>query len=228
MIVCPACRTSNGEERDTCEACGGSLAPGPAQLLARRDRQERPAIEIPTRKPPSRWRPYVVVAGFLLLVGAGVAFAMLRPDPCRDRSFSSESFGYCLDVPGGWSSAPARFGNGTTLDGFADDAGSASIVVEAVDLSDDADLDTWTRMVRSRDEAEGLSPGPTSDRIVAGVPARTWDLTSETSDGVVYRTREVVLVRDAVGWRLTLNETDADFDAAAAALDAMLGTWGFR
>lgn len=228
MIVCPACRAANGEERETCDACGGSLAPGPSQLLARRDPRERPTIEVPTRRPPSRWRPYIVVAGFLLLVGAGVAFAVLRPDPCRGRSFTSEAFGYCLDVPVGWSSAPARFGNGTTLDGFSDDAGSASIVVEAVDLSDGADLDTWARMVRSRDMTEGIDPGPATDRTVGGVTARTWDFTSETSDGVRYRTREVVLVRDAVGWRLTLNETDAGFEAAAAALDAMLGTWGFR
>lgn len=228
MIVCPACRASNAEERATCEACGGSLAPGPAALRARRAPSERPAIEIPTRRPPSRFRPYIVLGAFLLLVAGGIAFAVLRPDACRGRSFTSDAFGYCVDVPDGWAQAPARFGNGATLDGFSDVDGTASILVEAVDLTDTTDLDTWARMVRARDEAVGLSPGATTDVVVGGVPARSWELTAESGDGTAYRTREVVLVRDAVGWRLTLNETEAGFADASDALDELLATWGFR
>lgn len=228
MIVCPACRTGNAEDRATCEACGGSLVPGPMALQARRAPSERPVIEVPARKPPSRFRPYIVLGAFVLLVAAGIGFATLRPDACRGRSFTSEAFGYCVDVPVGWAQAPARFGNGATLDGFSDVEGTASILVEAVDLSDATDLDTWTRMVRARDESVGLTPGVATDAVVAGVPAKVWDLTAESEDGTVYRTREVVLVRGAIGWRLTLNETEAGFDDAAAALDDLLATWGFR
>ena len=228
MIVCPACRTGNAEDRATCESCGGSLVPGPTTLQARRAPTERPAVEMPTRTPPSRFRPYIVLGAFVLLVGGGIAFATLGPDACRDRSFTSEAFGYCVDVPAGWAQAPARFGNGATLDGFSDVDGTASILVEAVDLSDTTDLDTWARMVRARDESVGLTPGVATDVVVAGVPAKVWDLTAESEDGTGYRTREVVLVRDAIGWRLTLNETEAGFDGAAAALDELLATWGFR
>lgn len=228
MIVCPACRAGNAEDRATCEACGGSLVPGPTALQARRAPSERPAIEVPTRRPPSRFRPYIVLGAFVLLVASGIAFAALRPDPCRGRSFTSDAFGYCVDVPEGWAQAPARFGNGATLDGFSDVDGTASILVEAVDLTDTSDLDTWTRMVRARDESVGLTPGEASEVMVGGVPARAWDVSAESEDGTAYRTREVVLVRDAVGWRLTLNETEAGFDAAAAALDDLLATWGFR
>jgi hypothetical protein len=67
-----------------------------------------------------------------------------------------------------------------------------------------------------------------TDAVVAGVPAKVWDLTAESEDGTAYRTREVVLIRGAIGWRLTLNETEAGFDDAAAALDDLLATWGFR
>lgn len=228
MIVCPACRASNAEDRATCEACGGSLAAGPAALLARRAPSERPAIELPTPKPPSRFRPYVVLGAFVLLVVGGIAVAVVRPDACRGRSYTSDAFGYCVDVPDGWAQAPARFGNGATLDGFSDVDGTASILVEAVDLADSIDLAMWERMVRARDESVGLTPGVATDVVVAGVPARAWELTAESRDGTEYRTREVVLVRGAVGWRLTLNETEAGFADAADALDALLATWGFR
>lgn len=228
MIVCPACRATNAEDRERCASCGGSLAPGSAALRARREPTERPAIEIPARRPPSRFRPYVVLGAFVLLVVGGIAVAVLRPDACRGRAFRSEAFGYCVDIPAGWAETPARFGNGAMLDGFSDVDGTASILVEAVDLADSTDLDAWAGMVRTRDESVGLSPGPPSDLAVDGVPALAWESTSESRDGTAFRTREVVLVRGAIGWRLTLNEMEARFEAATTALDDLLATWGFR
>ena len=228
MIVCPACRNANDEDRQTCASCGGSLLPGPAALVARRAPADRPAIEVPVPKPPSRWRPFIVVGLFLAVVGGGLAYATLRPDPCDGRTFASRTYGYCLTVPAGWTASPARFGNGATLDGFSDVGGSASVMVEAVDLPDATDLDGWADLVRARDVQAGLRPRDEVRITVAGLPARRWDLTSTADDGTEYRTREIVLVRGAIGWRVTLNETAAGFPDALDALGAMLGTWAFR
>lgn len=228
MIVCPACRNANDEDRETCATCGGSLAPGPAALIARRAPSERPPIEVATRKPPSRWRPYIVVGLFVATVAAGISYATLRPNPCEGRSFESGAFGYCLSVPAGWTSAPARFGDGATLDGFSAEGGTASVMVEAVDLPDATDLDGWAAIVRARDTEAGLRPRDEVRITVAGIPARRWDLVSTSEDGTEYRTREIVLVRGAIGWRVTLNETEAGFPEALDALEAMLGTWAFR
>lgn len=228
MIVCPACRAVNDEEREACSACGGTLAPGPASLLARRAPRERVEVEVPAPRRPSRARPYVVFGALIALMVTAGALVVLRPDPCADRSFSSEAFGYCLTVPTGWDAAPARFANGATLDGFSDGAGSAAIFIEAVDLASGTALEAWEGKVRKRDREAGLTPGNASDTSVAGVPARRWDVTSTSEDGTQYRTREIVLVKDDVGWRVTLNESEAGFEIALDALDSMLGTWAFR
>lgn len=164
---------------------------------------------------------------FLALIVAAAVIVIARPDPCADRSFSSEAFGYCLTVPQGWNTSPARFANGATLDGFSDD-GSAAVFIEAVDLPTGTGLEAWAKLVRARDTDAGLTPGASTDTVVGGTPALRWDLTSTSEDGTEYRTREIVLVRGEVGWRVTLNESEAGFADALDALEAMLGTWAFR
>ena len=228
MIVCPDCRTANDEASATCSSCGGSLAPGPAALRARRAPAERPQVDVRPPAPPSRARPFVVLGGLALAAVAGIAWLVAGPNPCRGATFTSDAFGYCVDVPSGWAQSPARFGNGATLDGFSPTDGSASILVEAVDLADATDVDAWATRVRGRDYEAGLSPGDVADTTVAGLPARTWDVTSVSGDGTQYRTREIVVVRDGIGWRIVLNETQAGFDAAAASLDDLLASWRFR
>ncbi|MFM8944597.1 MAG: hypothetical protein ACKOI0_05075 [Actinomycetota bacterium] len=228
MIVCPACRTANDEDVATCASCGGSLAPGPAALRARRAPTERRVVEVPLPSPPSRARPFVVIGALVVGLVAGIGWLVARPDPCRGATFTSASFGYCVVVPQGWTSSPARFGNGAVLDGFSLTGGSASILVEAVDLADGTDLADWASTVRDRDGEAGLRPGTPREAIVAGFPARAWELTSESEDGTRYRTREVVVVRDGIGWRIVLNETQAGFDAAATALETLLDSWRFR
>jgi len=228
MIVCPNCRHANDEELRSCVRCGATLEPGSTALAPRRPADPaRPPLEIATPKPPSKARPFVVLGVLVLAVAAGVVLWLVRPDPCAGTNFSSDNFGYCLAVPDGWTAEPARFGADVTLDQFAPPSESATVVVEAVDLAQGADLSQWSAFVQKKDTDAGLTPGPTGDATVDGVTARRWDVTVTADDGTAYRMREVVLVRGEVGWRITLNDTEQGFEVSAATFAQMLGSWHF-
>ena len=160
MVVCPTCREVNEEGRAICQKCGSSLAPDAVALLPRREPGERPPIEMRKPPQPSKWRPLILLGVFLVGLTAVAAFFALRPDPCGDTNFESENFGYCLMVPEGWEAGPAQFGADVTLDQFAPPTGSATVVVEAVDLETGVALEQWSEFVRTRDEGAGLTPGP--------------------------------------------------------------------
>ena len=148
MVVCPTCREVNEEGRALCQKCGSSLEPSTVALLPRHG--ERPPIEIRKPPQPSKWRPLVMLG---VIVGVGVvvgAFVLLRPDPCGGTNFESENFGYCIVVPEGWEAGPAQFGADVTLDQFAPPTGSATVVVEAVDLETGVGLNQWSEFVRQR------------------------------------------------------------------------------
>jgi hypothetical protein len=229
MIVCPSCRAANEEDRETCESCGRSLEPGPVTLAPQRPPASAgPVLEIAPPKPPSRWRPYVIVGGLALVVVAAGGFLLLRPDPCEGTNFTSDAFGYCLTVPDGWTAEPALFGADVTLDQFAPPTASTTVIVEAVDLEEGVGLDEWAGFVRQQDADAGLVPGPASEAIVDGVTARQWDVSATSDAGTDYRMREVVVVRDEVGWRITLNDTEDRFDVSAASFERMLDSWRFR
>jgi hypothetical protein len=228
MVVCPTCREINEEGRPTCQRCGSSLEPGAIALLPRREQAERPPIAIRQPKPPSKWRP-VVVTAVLLGAAAGIgAYLLFRPDPCAGTNFESENFGYCLEVPEGWEAGPARFGADVTLDQFAPPTGSATVVVEAVDLEAGTQLDQWSEFVRQRDEEAGLTPGPASDAKLDGTDALQWDVSVASEAGESFLMREVVVVRGDVGWRITLNDLQDAFDTSAVVFDDMLESWQFR
>lgn len=229
MVVCPSCRNLNTEEATVCARCGSSLEPGFAALTpVRRTEAERPELEIKAPKPPSRWRPVIVIGVVVLAaLGAGAVY-LLRPDPCEGTNFESENFGYCIQVPDGWKAGPARFGNSVTLDQFAPPTESATVVVEAVDLERGAALEDWSAFVRTRDEEAGLTPGAASETDLGGVGALQWDVTVATDDGQAFRMREVVAVRDDVGWRITLNDLSEGFSTSAAVLEQMLESWKFQ
>lgn len=229
MVVCPSCRHVNLEESRLCERCGASLEPGFSALLpARRMEAERPTLEIRQPKPASKWRPYVVLG--LLVAGVVVtgAVMLLRPNACEGTNFESDNFGYCVLVPEGWEAGPARFGADVTLDQFAPPTESATVVVEAVDLEDleGVVLEDWSDFVRSIDEEGGLAPGPASETRLDDVVALQWDATVE-ADGSTFRMREVVAVRDGVGWRITLNDLSDGFGTSAVVFQGMLESWKF-
>ena len=229
MVICPSCRSDNVEDATTCANCGTSLEPGAVSRPAvRRPDGERREIVIPQRKQPSRWRPVIVVGVLGVVLVVGVMAYALRPNPCRGTNFTSENFGYCVLVPEGWEAGPARFGDLVILDQFAPPTSAATVVVASVDLTDGAALEEFSEFVRSRDEDAGLSPGPASETTLDGTSALQWDVTVDDDSGETYRMREVVAVHDDVGWRITLNDVEADFDSSAIALREMLESWRFR
>ena len=215
MVVCPTCREVNEEGRALCQKCGSSLEPGTVALMPRREHGERPPIEVRKPPQPSKWRPLILLG---MLVGVGVvvaAFVALRPDPCGGTNFESENFGYCIVVPEGWEAGPAQFGADVTLDQFAPPTGSATVVVEAVDLETGIGLNQWSEFVRQRDEDAGLIPGPASDAKLDGADALQWDVSVASEGGDSFLMREVVTVSGNVGWRVTLNDLQDGFDTSA-------------
>lgn len=227
MVVCPTCREVNDEGRAMCQRCGASLLPDAVALLPRRDPGERPPIEMRKPPQPSKWRPLIVLGVLVgVALGAG-AYFLLRPDPCSGTNFESENFGYCLLVPDGWEAGPAQFGADVTLDQFAPPTGSATVVVEAVDLESGTGLDQWSEFVRQRDEQAGLTPGPASEATLDGTDALQWDVSVDAAGGDRYLMREVVTVSDDVGWRVTLNDLQDGFDTSAVAFRGMLDSFQF-
>jgi hypothetical protein len=228
VVICPNCREINEEDRGICQKCGNSLEPAATALMPRSESGPRPPIEITPPTPPSKWRPIIAI-GILAGVALGVgAFLLFRPDPCGSANFESENFGYCLKVPEGWEAGPARFGADVTLDQFAPPTGSATVVVEAVDLESGTALDAWTEFVRQRDQDAGLTPGPTSESKLDGADALQWDVSVSAPDGDKFLMREVVTIKGDVGWRVTLNDLQSGFDVSAVAFRDMLDSWAFR
>jgi hypothetical protein len=228
VVICPNCREVNDEDRGLCQKCGNSLEPAATALLPRAESGPRAPIEIKPPEPPSRWQPLIAI-GILVGVALGVgAFFLFRPDPCGGANFESENFGYCLMVPDGWEAGPARFGADVTLDQFAPPTGSATVVVEAVDLESGTELNAWGEFVRQRDEDAGLTLGPASESNLDGADALQWDVSVSAPDGDTFLMREVVTVKGDVGWRVTLNDLQSGFDASAVAFRQMLDSWAFR
>jgi hypothetical protein len=228
VVICPTCREVNEEDRGICQKCGNSLEPAATALMPRVERGERAPIQITPPAPPSKWRPLIAL-GILVGGALGVgAFFLFRPDPCGGANFESENFGYCLTVPEGWEAGPARFGANVTLDQFAPPTGSATVVVEAVDLETGTALNAWSQFVRQRDEDAGLTPGPASESTVDGSDALQWDVSVSSEGGNRFLMREVVTVKGDVGWRVTLNDLVSGFDTSAVAFRDMLDSWAFR
>ncbi|HEX9122287.1 MAG TPA: hypothetical protein VF984_02845 [Actinomycetota bacterium] len=228
MIVCPHCRQTNVEEATTCSSCGRSLDPGAIQLTARRTSAERPPVEIAPPRRPSRL-PAFVVLGALVLGGLGTGgWYLFRPDPCRGANFSSANFGYCLAVPEGWTAQPANVGSTVTLDQFAPASQGAVVLVDAADLQQGTGLQQFADFVRQKDQQAGLTPGPIRALTVGGEPAQQWDLEATTPAGTTYSVREVVVVRDDVGWRVQLSDVGDAFRSSLQPFHQMLGSWRFR
>jgi hypothetical protein len=228
VVICPTCRQDNLEDATVCARCGSTLDPGVSRLLpVRRTEAGRQTVEIRTPKPPSRWRA-VAVLGVLGVVAAGVGlYLLVRPNPCEGTNFTSTNFGYCVMIPDGWEAGPARFGSDVTLDQFAPPTSSTTVIVATVDLADGAALDGFSTFVRQKDQQAGLTPGPASGTSIDGVEALQWDVTV-VSSGETYHMREVVAVRDNVGWRITLNDLQQGFASSAVAFRDLLDSWQFR
>jgi hypothetical protein len=100
-------------------------------------------------------------------------------------------------------------------------------MVEAVDLESGTRLEDWSQFVRQRDEDAGLTPGASSGATLDGIDALTWDV-RVSAEGETFQMREVVVVREDIGWRITLNDVADRFSTSAVVFDSMLDSWQFR
>lgn len=228
MIVCPNCRNANDEEAVACTGCGASLEPGPTQLAARRAPGERPPLEIAQPKPPSPWRAVAALGVLLGVAMGGGAWYLFRADPCEGTNFSSDQFGYCMTLPADWTWQPARFGDSVTADQFTPASESATVLVEAADLPDEADLSAFADAVRQKDQDAGLTPGPIERTTVDGADALAWEIDYTSDAGGAYGVREVVVVNDRFGWRLMLNDVAESFHRHVSTFETMVESFRFR
>jgi hypothetical protein len=143
---------------------------------------------------------------------------------CDAGAFESERFGYCASTPAGWVAAAAGEGS---VDRFLVPDGAGVITVTAVLLSKGQDLARFEQFVRGYVEEAGGRAGASSPLEVDGQPATAFDVTLDGPDGVV-RSREVLVARDGVAWRVTLADDEVGFSSSARQLDELLASWRFR
>ena len=229
MIVCPNCRHLNDEEVAACASCGQSLEPGPSLMLPmRRSGEGLPQLDIKPPPTASPWRAVGLLVVVLAIVGGFFAWKLTKPDPCRGLDFRSDLFGYCVNVPQGWSAQPAQVGGSVNLDQFSPATQSTVVLVEAHDLTNDMGLQQFADLVRQQDQAAGLKPGPAQLVTIDGVDAQEWDITAApTGAGGSYQEREVVIVRGQVGWRAQLNSPQDRFQEDAGVFQQLLESWRF-
>ena len=229
MIVCPNCRHVNDEEVAACARCGQSLEPGPALMLPmRRTGEGLPQLDIKPPPKPSPWRAVGMLGVVLAIAGGFFAWKLTKPDPCRGLDFSSDLFGYCVDVPEGWAAQPAQVGSSVSLDQFSPTSRSTAVLVEAVDLPQDTGLQQFADIVRQKDEAAGMNPGQARQITIDGVAAQEWDITvSSAGSSNTFQEREVVVVRGQVGWRAQLNAPQDRFKEDSGSFQQLLDSWRF-
>ena len=229
MLVCPNCRTENVEGALVCESCGRSLAPGTAPLRPR-ERAEEPdqdELEVPAARLSSPW-PTIAV-GVVLIVGifaAGLWYSS-RPEPC-DGKFVSQLYPYCVTVPQGWAAATTRTPTGA-LDRFQPQSEGAAIVVRAGEAVPGTTTIQYAQGIRQTQEAFGATLGPVQTLEVGeGTQAFAWQAAVQLDDGSIVQQRMVALVRNGLGWRITLGGDTESFDEARFSLEVLLSTWDWN
>ena len=228
MIVCPNCRNVNPEEAQVCANCGRTLEPGPSHLGgARRSPGERPSMEVrplPQRSTRKSVALLAVVAG--VVVGF-VAFRLLRTDPCDGRDFTSDLYGYCVNVPAGWEAGQAQRED-VAFDRFSPAAGTTTVLVEVVDLyQPGSDATSFASVVRQKEQAAGFDPGAPREDSIGGEPARIWDTTYTDDRGQTFKMTEAVVVRDELGWRIAFSDSAAAYTGNAGEFQNLLDSWRF-
>jgi hypothetical protein len=83
--------------------------------------------------------------------------------------------------------------------------------------------------IRNTQEAFGVTLGPVQTIEVGdGTQAFAWQAAVQQDDGSIVQQRMVALVRDGVGWRITLGGDGDSFDEARFALEEILATWDWN
>jgi hypothetical protein len=231
VLVCPNCRSENVEGALVCQVCGRSLSPGAAPLR-RVERSEATGrqedeLDVPAPRPTSRWRAVAAVSLVILVVaGAGIWYSG-RPEVC-DGKFESLLYPYCVMVPVGWTAATTRTPTGA-LDRFEPDTNGAAIVVRAGEAVPGTTTTQYAQGIRQTQEAFGVTLGPVQTLEVGdGTEAFAWQAVVEVDDGSILQQRMVALVRNGVGWRITLGGDSESFDEARFAFEELLSTWDWN
>jgi hypothetical protein len=228
VLVCPSCRAENDEESSVCGVCGRSLAPGEAPLR-RADAAEPPEddLDVPAPKPPSRWPVIAALALVILAASAAWIWYSGRPGAC-DGKFVSRLYPYCVSIPPGWSAATTRTPTGA-LDRFEPQGDDAAIVVRAGEAVPGTTTTQYAQGIRNTQEAFGVALGPVQTIEVGdATQAFAWQAAVQQDDGSIVQQRMVALVRNGVGWRITLGGDGESFDEARFALEEILATWDWN
>jgi hypothetical protein len=229
VLVCPNCRTENVEGALVCESCGRSLAPGtaPLQRLERAEEPDQEELEVPAPRRSSPW-PTIAV-GVVLIVGifaAGLWYSS-RPEPC-DGKFVSQLYPYCVTVPQGWAAATTRTPTGA-LDRFQPQSEGAAIVVRAGEAVPGTTTIQYAQGIRQTQEAFGATLGPVQTlELGEGTQAFAWQAAVQLDNGSIVQQRMVALVRNGLGWRITLGGDTESFDEARFAFEVLLSTWDWN
>ena len=230
MLVCPNCRSENVEGALVCQACGRSLAPDEGRLRRLERTEAEPAgdeLEVPAPRRTSPW-PTIAVAVVLIaaVVGAGIWYAG-RPEAC-DGKFISRLYPYCVSVPAGWTAATTRTPTGA-LDRFEPEADGAAIVVRAGEAVPGTTTLQYAQGIRQTQEALGVTLGPVQTMELGdGTEAFAWQAAVQLDDGSIIQQRLVALVRNGIGWRITLGGNGESFDEARFAFEELLATWDWN
>lgn len=171
--------------------------------------------------------PVVAVVGALVILAAlGVAaFLLIRPLPCDHAGyFSSPTLGYCVRVPEGWTAFKDQ-GAGQAADRITQNAGAATIAVQAVQVPAGGTLDSVAGEVRQIDQNSGLQVTDLSSTTVGGAAAKTW--TATPGDGSI-GTVETVVVKDGSAWRITFSDDATSLQTDGQVFNQIMGTWRFK
>jgi hypothetical protein len=230
VLVCPNCRAENVEGALICQVCGRSLAMSEAPLrrLERAEAEPAPdALDVPSPRRTSAW-PTIAVAAVLLVgvVGAGIWYSR-RPEVC-DGKFVSQLYPYCVSVPAGWTAATTRTPTGA-LDRFEPESDDAAIVVRAGEAVPGTTTIQYAQGIRQTQEAFGVTLGPVQTiQVGDGAEAFAWQAAVQLDDGSILQQRMVALVRNGIGWRITLGGDGESFDEARFAFEELLATWDWN
>ena len=192
---------------------------------------EPPPVEPgPTEAPDERRATAPVVLAIVVTVAVGVGVVGLVSwardgGSCPAGAFESTRFGYCAVAPAGWVSAAAT-PDGSPLDRFLVQDASGTITVTVVPLEQGQDLARFEQFVRGYAEEAGGRTGAASSLEVDGAEGVAFDVTLEGPDSTL-RSREVLLVRDGMAWRITLADEEIGFGASVRQLGSMLDSWRF-
>jgi hypothetical protein len=227
VLICPNCRGENMEDARFCQRCGRSLEPQAGSLRGNtaRDRTEED-LDVKPPKAPSAWPGIAALILVVLALGAWGLWFALKPDPCENK-YSSVLFSYCAEIPQGWQGGSQLAAEGN-LDQFSPPDEDAATFVRVRDISPSATTDTYAQDFRTNQEADGLSPGSLEAVQIDGEEALAWDVTVPSEQGEPLRLREVVIVREDGGWRITLAATDQTYQSARIAFEGMLESWVWK